>query len=266
MLKEAELITTYTGIDYLKEDIIAFSDAYTSTSSSSLNPVQTRREVVRESRPSLGIQSDLYSSPLLNEFTLQTTGNELSDFFFLVALFGSQITAITDYRITYSPIRLPAKRFYHVLSDETLSAKTPAERLRAISGLEVEPLANIFKVSRATYHKWINGSAPNRKHREHLLEVLSHIEKATQRLGSQSATTNWLLTPISATGKKPIDYLTMRQYAIFRGFLLNARTGQEVIRPPNPSNRVYREFSKEDVESALERLRPRAWVEDDDKE
>ncbi len=99
---------------------------------------------------------------------------------------------------------------------------------------------------------------------EHLLEVLPLLEEAIERLGSPTATNTWLLTPVSPGGKKPIDYLETRQYSIFRGFLLRQRTGREVSRPLAPSKRVYRELSREEVEDARERLKPRAWIDEDD--
>lgn len=139
-----------------------------------------------------------------------------------------------------------------------------AERLREISGLKVERLAEIFGVSRTTYYKWLSGSLLDDGHREHLLEVLSLVEEAAQRLGSPGATNTWLLTPVSPGGKKPIDYLTAQQYNTFRGFLLRAQAGREVFRPLAPSRLVYRERSREDIEDARERLRPRAWRYEDD--
>ena len=139
-----------------------------------------------------------------------------------------------------------------------------AERLREISGLKVERLAEIFGVTRTTYYKWLSGSLLHDVHREHLLEVLSLVEEAAQRLGSPGATNTWLLTPVSPGGKKPIDYLTAQQYNTFRGFLLRAQAGREVFRPLAPSRLVYRERSREDIEDARERLRPRAWRYEDD--
>ncbi len=87
-------------------------------------------------------------------------------------------------------------------------------------------------------------------------ELLALMEEATQRLGSPSAANAWLLTPVSPGGKRPIDYLAERQYTIFRGFLLRARTDQEMFRLLAPSNRIYKERSLEEVKDALERLRP----------
>ena len=99
---------------------------------------------------------------------------------------------------------------------------------------------------------------------EHLLEVLPLLEEAIERLGSPAATNTWLLTPVSPGGKKPIDYLEMRQYSIFRGFLLRQRTGREVFRPLAPSKRMYRELPREEVEGARERLNPPICIEDYD--
>ena|SRR5437588_722790 len=95
-------------------------------------------------------------------------------------------------------------------------------------------------------------------------EVLELMEEAAQRLGSLPATNSWLLTSVSPGGKRPIDYLAERQYSIFRGFLLRVRTGHEVFRTLAPSSRVHQERSREDVEAARERLRPRAWRGEDD--
>jgi|SRR5450755_304567 hypothetical protein len=266
MLREADLSTNYTGFGYLQEEIKDFVGVPSSTTSNSFTSTYSRRDVVRDLKPSLNRQLTSYPAVLFNEFNLEATGSELPGLSPLFALFESQQVAETDYRITYVATKLPLKAYISVSSPEIPLSETPAEQLRAISGLEVEPLANIFGVSRTTYHKWINGSFPTRKHREHLLEVLSNVQIAVQRLGSQNATTNWLLTPLSATGKKPIEYLTMGQYSLFRGFLLRVRTGQELVRPLPPSNRIYQKFSKEVVEDTLQRLRPRARVEEDDKE
>jgi hypothetical protein len=96
-------------------------------------------------------------------------------------------------------------------------------------------------------------------------ELLALMEEATQRLGSPNAVNAWLLTPVSPGVKRPIDYLAERQYTIFRGFLLRERVGQEMFRPLAPSNRIYKERSPEEVKDALERLRPRAWRDEDEE-
>ncbi len=97
---------------------------------------------------------------------------------------------------------------------------------------------------------------------EHFLEVLPLLEEATQRLGGPTATNAWLLTPVSPGGKTPLDYLAMRQYTIFRGFLLHVHTGQEAFQPLKPSNCIYRERPPEEIKAALERLNPPICIED----
>jgi transcriptional regulator with XRE-family HTH domain len=150
------------------------------------------------------------------------------------------------------------------IEPDTTSASAQAERLRDISGLPVRHLAKIFGVSRTTYSKWLSGSPLHSTHREHLLEALSLVEEVVQHLGSSSATNTWLLTPVSPGGKKPIDYLEAREYTLFHGFLLRTQTGREVFRPLAPSHRAYIKRSQEELEDALERLKPRAWIDDED--
>ncbi len=99
---------------------------------------------------------------------------------------------------------------------------------------------------------------------EHLLEVVLLIEEAVGRLGTPDAVSAWLLTPVSSNGKMPIEYLATRQYAIFRGFLLGCRTGQERLRLLPPAKHPHLERSREEVEDARERLRPRMWRDEYD--
>lgn len=138
-----------------------------------------------------------------------------------------------------------------------------ARRLREISGLTVEQLADIFGVSRTTYHKWMDDSSLSERHKEHLLEVLPLVEEALQRLGSASAVNTWLLTPVSPGGKKPIEYLSSRQYNTFRGFLLRQGIDQKLLRPPMPLKYAYRERPREEIEDELERLNPSFILDED---
>jgi hypothetical protein len=98
---------------------------------------------------------------------------------------------------------------------------------------------------------------------EHFLEVFPLIEEAIQRLGSSTSANTWLLTPVTSEGKRPVDYLYMQQYALFRGFLLRVHSDKEMFRPLTPSNRIHKERSPEEIESAIKRLRPRAWRDDE---
>lgn len=141
-------------------------------------------------------------------------------------------------------------------------APAAAERLREKSGLDAARLGGVFGVSRVAYQKWIAGVAPQGTRREHLLEVLALIEEAERRLGDPRAVGDWLLTPVSARGRRPLDMLLDREYETFRGYLLHVRTGRERARPLAPSNRVRRRLSREEFDDALARLRPRAWSGD----
>lgn len=138
-----------------------------------------------------------------------------------------------------------------------------ANRLRQSSGLDVESLAQIFKVTRVTYHRWLRGLPLNKRNRDYILEILPLIEEAAQRLGSPEAVRTWLLTPVSSGGKKPIAYLAEKDYALFRGFLLHQPTGKEQFRPLNPSKRVFKARKQEDIEDVREQLRPHTWYDED---
>ena len=138
-----------------------------------------------------------------------------------------------------------------------------ANSLRDFSGLDIESLAQIFKVSRATYHRWLRGLPVSKRHRNYILEILPLIEEAVQRLGSPEAVSMWLLTPVSSGGKKPIEYLAEKQYNLFRGFLLHQRTGKEYFRLLKPSGRVFKPRTREDVEDIREQLRPHTWYDEE---
>jgi transcriptional regulator with XRE-family HTH domain len=210
-------------------------------------------------------------SPSLLPYRLlsTTTGAELKDIDIALVLEVAFDGIATEYHITFElkdwPQSKPHTRHLDQIAPPDInSASIQAERLREISGLKVERLAELFGVSRTTYYKWMSGSPLHDVHREQLLEVLSLVEEAAQRLGSPGATNTWLLTPVSPGGKKPIDYLAAREYSTFRGFLLHIRTGRETFQPLAPSSRVRRERSREEVEDARERLRPRVWRDEND--
>ncbi|MBI4493095.1 MAG: hypothetical protein HY690_09935 [Chloroflexi bacterium] len=142
------------------------------------------------------------------------------------------------------------------------AASTAAERLRELSGLGASRLAAIFGVSRVTYQNWVAGTTPQDGRREHLLEALALVEEAAHRLSDPRATGDWLLTPVSPMGRKPIDLLAAREYETSRGFVLRLPVGQQRARLLPPSRRAHRRLSREAVDDALARLRPRASIAD----
>ncbi|HLQ30148.1 MAG TPA: helix-turn-helix transcriptional regulator [Ktedonobacteraceae bacterium] len=271
MLNQAE-ITDQTGIVYLSGSSYG-SIGTVPGSQIILHPLSFSQMGTGEDvRPKPGTQLKVSSDLLPYQLLSRTTGSELhdiQDLLLLLTLLVASDRVLTTYHTTFQikdsmQAKLHAKSVDQTASSDVNVASVQAERLREISGLKVERLAEIFGVSRTTYYKWISGSPLHDIHREHLLEVLPLMEEAAERLGSPNAMNNWLLTPISPGGKKPIDYLAMRQYSIFRGFLLQVRTGREIFRPLPSSSRVHQEISREEAEDTRERLRPRAWRDEDD--
>jgi len=269
MIKEAEILDP-TGVMNMQENPYDASSAVLAGSINVHNPAFSHTRTGEDTRIAFEEQPEISSSLLPYHFLSMTTGSELSDVDIVIVVDKISEGITTDCHITFeckgrtrakSDVRARDQRLFSA----TNSASVQAERLREISGLTIERLAEIFGVSRTTYHKWISGSPLHDTHREHLLEVLPLIEEAAQRLGSPNTTSTWLLTPVSPDGKKPIDYLATREYTLFRGFLLRVRTTQEMFRPLTPSHRVHKERSPAEVKDALERLRPRAWRDDDDE-
>jgi transcriptional regulator with XRE-family HTH domain len=273
MLNQAE-ITDQTGIVYFSGS--SYGPIGTVPGSQIiLHPLSfSQMRTGEDVRPKPGTQLKVSSDLLPYQLLSRTTGSELhdiQDLLLLLALLVASDRVLTTYHATFQikdsmQAKLHAKSADQTVSSDVNVASVQAERLREISGLKVERLAEIFGVSRTTYYKWISGSALHDIHREHLLQILPLMEEAAERLGSPNAMNNWLLTPISPGGKKPIDYLASRQYSIFRGFLLKVRTGREIFRPLPSSSRVHQEISREEAEDARERLRPRTWIDEDGRE
>jgi len=267
MIKEVESFNP-TGVMYLQENPYNALSAALAKTVNVHNPAFSHRRTGQDTGFASQEQPEISASLLPYHFLSMTTGCELRDVDIVVVVEKISEHITTDFHITFeckgwTRARFDVRPMELRLSIDKNSASVQAERLREISGLTIERLAEIFDVSRTTYYKWISGSPLHEVHREHLLEVLPLIEEAVKRLGNPSSTSTWLLTPVSPGGKKPIDYLAAREYTIFRGFLLRVRTGRETFRPLTPSNRTYKERSPEEVKDALERLRPRVWRDDD---
>ncbi len=269
MIKEPEILDS-TGVMYVQQNPHSHFGPVLAESVNVYNPAFSHMATGEDTRFPSQEQIKISPSLLPYYFLSRTTGSEISDIDIMIVIEPISEHMTTNFLVTFeckgwararSTIGSQEQR----QSSDTNSAPIQAEHLRAISGLTIERLAEVFGVSRTTYHKWLAGSSLHEAHREHFLEVLPLIEEAAQRLGSPNATSTWLLTPVSPGGKKPIDYLSEREYSIFRGFLLRVRTGQEMFRPITPSNRIYKERLPEEVQDALERLRPRAWRDDDDE-
>lgn len=205
------------------------------------------------------------------EVAARITGAELPEcsmFLFLVAQDTFSNSIQTNFQVVSSlPAEATQKRLQPTINierqAERYSSQFQARRLREISGLTIEQVASIFGVSRVTFHKWMEGSQLSDRHREHLLEVLPLLEEALQRTGTPNTLGAWLLTPVAASGKKPVEYLSSRQYNTFRGFLIRYGADQTLLRPPVSLGITYRERPREEVEDEMARLHPAISLDED---
>jgi hypothetical protein len=234
----------------------------------------TSNETGEESRLAVSERSNYTQSIPLYELLTKTTGADIYDCLFL---FTNMATVVSNNSITNASffiekavqVRKKLSQLISVpLHESSLSSNKQeisdiAQKVHQSSGLDVTTLAQVFKVSRATYHNWLKGFPASRKHRNHMLEIQPLIEEAAQRLGTPEAVSTWLLTPLSPGGKKPIEYLAEKHYDLFRGFLLHQRTGKEQFRPLKPSKRVFKSRKREDIEDVREQLRPHTWYDED---
>lgn len=143
------------------------------------------------------------------------------------------------------------------------SAATPAEELRAISGLPPALLAQLFGISRTAFYKWMEGATPRDERFKHLLEVLAHVKDARERLPSSIDFKSWLRTPISPDAKPPLEYLREARFNIFRGLVLRATssaTGASPVASSIPSSPL----SPIERASIRERISPTPRYEDDE--
>lgn len=265
MLEIAE-ITNPTGNAYLPgsrrtalpTDRIIESDSYQILSD----------ETGERSRPApreqLAYTRDLFPYRLLAE----TTGADISVCRIIIGTGVASHHSITNASfIVHELVRKELSKLAPtpLLQEVTFSQEIAdlANRLRQSSGLDVGSIAQILKVSRATYHRWLRGFPLHRRHRDSILEIVPLLEEATQRLGSSEAVSTWLHTPVSSGGKKPIDYLAEKEYDLFRGFLLHQPTGKELFRPLKPSRRIFQSRKQEDIEDVREQLRPHTWYDED---
>lgn len=94
-----------------------------------------------------------------------------------------------------------------------------AARIRELSGLETEKLANLLGVTRTAFYDWLRGVKPRGKRRDHLLQVAHLVEDAARRLGEPRAVAAWLMTPSQASNRIPFELAREHQYDLARSLL-----------------------------------------------
>lgn len=135
------------------------------------------------------------------------------------------------------------------------------ERLRELTGLSMEQLAELFGVTRGSLYKWREGAAPRGERQAHLQEVLQFAEAAAEQFQGSAALNAWLQRPVSAGERTPLQLMAERRWRVLRGLLVQAR-GSPVRHVPEPFPGPLRPRSAEELREAAERLSPRSALED----
>ncbi|WP_309895854.1 helix-turn-helix transcriptional regulator [Archangium sp.] len=175
-------------------------------------------------------------------------------------------------RITDSHTLLRTQAFPHValspLADDASETGRlprpvpPLMRLRELTGLTVKQLAEVFGVTRAAAHEWLNGTQPRGERQAHLLEALQFIETAAEQLQGQQELSQWLQTPVAAGAQTPLQLMGERRWRALRGLLVSARTSASFARVPEPLPMPVSSLSPEALREARERLSPSPALED----
>jgi hypothetical protein len=137
----------------------------------------------------------------------------------------------------------------------------PAERLRALTDLTVQQLADVFDIKRGAFHGWLNGTSPRGERESHLLETLKFIETAATQFQDTQALKQWLLTPVAPGAETPLQLMKQRRWRALQGLLVRARTPSSLPTPP-PLSGTVRQLSPEALRQEAERLSPPPARED----
>jgi transcriptional regulator with XRE-family HTH domain len=147
---------------------------------------------------------------------------------------------------------------------EVLPARTPegdaAARIRELTGLQIEKLAELFGVSRGAYYNWLNGTRPRGDHRDRLLFAQQLLEEAARILGEPREVGAWLISPSPASGRVPIDLLKNGQYDLCRSLLTRSGARRKAL-----PVRTKRHLAGEDLRAEMRRISPAPAIEDVDE-
>lgn len=146
---------------------------------------------------------------------------------------------------------------------EILWARTPegdaAARIRELTGLQIEKLAELFGVSRGAYYNWLSGTRPRGDHRDRLLFAQQLLEEAARILGEPREVGAWLISPSPASGRVPIDLLKNGQYDLCRSLLTRSGVKRKAL-----PVRTKRRLGGEDLRAEMRRISPAPAIEDID--
>jgi hypothetical protein len=140
---------------------------------------------------------------------------------------------------------------------ESTPESVAAARVRELSGLEGERVAELLGVTRQAFYDWLDGVKPRGKRRDHLMQVQHVLEEAARRRGSPRDVATWLMTPSQVSNRIPFDLLKEHQYDLCRSLLT------KTARPRIPT-RARRRFAGDELRESLERITSRPAPEDYD--
>ncbi len=138
----------------------------------------------------------------------------------------------------------------------------PAERLRALTDLNVQQLADVFDITRGAFYGWLNGTSPRGERESHLLEALKFVETAARQLKDTQTLKQWLLTPVAPGAETPLHLMKQRRWRALQGLLVRARTPSSFLPTPQPLSGTVRQLSPDALRLEAERLSPPPARED----
>ena len=137
---------------------------------------------------------------------------------------------------------------------------SPVAELRALTGLSVAQLAQVFDVTRATVYAWERGTLPRGEREAHLLEALSFARSASRQFPEARALKQWLMTPVGP--ETPLQLMAQRRWRPLRGLLAQARASASTLRTPQPLQGRARALEHAELRQALRNLSPPPAHED----
>lgn len=137
---------------------------------------------------------------------------------------------------------------------------SPVAELRAMTGLNVVQLAQMFDVTRATVYAWERGTLPRGEREAHLLEALSFARSASRQFPEARALKQWLMTPVGP--ETPLQLMAQRRWRPLRGLLAQARASASTLRTPQPLQGRTRALEHAELRQALRNLSPPPAHED----
>jgi hypothetical protein len=143
---------------------------------------------------------------------------------------SSSLSGTTAYaRLFLSPIQRagisadPVGPITPAMSGSTNSA----EEVRQLSGLPVDALADLVRVTRTSFHDWLRGRPITLQHERDLLQTLAVLRIAA-RTNRTAGVRRWLLEPVG--GKTtPFDLLRARDYDTALGLALRVQPASRAM-------------------------------------